>query len=117
MTTTKRETKQGWAIDLVASAVQRSPHVYTQTEYGTGQRDWVRVYVIGEDADSGAPTIEEITGPLANAADLPFQNDGKRYGIPYGGGGYSKALEAFESACRIAQVDADQTKWREIGRK
>jgi hypothetical protein len=90
---------------IVAKAVAASPMVYTRTEYGRGETDYVSVYVVSVDQ-----RIQNITYYVATAAGLKMTERG----IKYGGGQYSKGLEAFESACIVAGVTVDQRRWEEL---
>ena len=84
--------------------------IYTLTDYGRGMTDYVRVFVIGTSSDGCDREIHELTWLVARATDGAFSDRG----LPFGGGNYSKALEAFCGACRAAGVAADQSRWRKL---
>jgi hypothetical protein len=103
--TNERERERCTRVVREALASRR-PRVYTLTTYGRGETDHVRIFV----ADGGK--IHELTYYVARAVGNAQLSPGK--GWAFRGGGYSKGLEAFDWACRIAGVSVDQSKWSEL---
>lgn len=79
---------------------------YTQTRHGRGQTDYVRVYVADRDK------ITDITYYVARACESRLALE---KGLPFGGGGYSKGLDAALMAARASgDNDFDQSRWQEL---
>lgn len=79
---------------------------YTRTEFGRGETDHVRIYVATKRDE-----ISDITYYVARANDLRMSDRG----IPFGGGGYSKGLEAADYAYQAAHgKPLNQKFWREL---
>ena len=92
--------------------VKPSSSIFTLTEYGRGETDWVRVFVA-----SKRNSIHEVTYLAAKATGHRYSE--RHRGIPMGGGGYSKALDVY-LAIRYAlghnkpgSVEG-QNKWKEL---
>lgn len=81
---------------------------YTHTDYGRGTTDYVRVYV-ATDRDK----ITDVSFFVARATGRTITDRG----IAYGGGNYSKGLEAAMDAAMAAGEDAatfDQRRWQRL---
>lgn len=80
---------------------------YTHTDYGRGETDYVRVYV-ATDRDR----ITDVSFYVARATGRKITERG----IAYGGGGYSKGLEAAMDAARVAgeAEPFDQRRWQKL---
>ncbi len=79
--------------------------IHTLTTYGRGQTDHVRVFVV--DADQ----IIDVTWAVAQSLGRKVK---PHAGIGYGGGGYSKGLDAAMDAARAAGFVLNQSNWREL---
>jgi hypothetical protein len=91
----------------IAKALDKSFYVYTLTRFGRGQTDHVEVYV----ADPATSRIERLTYEVAKVSGHRMTDKG----MPFGGGGYSKGLDAFILTCKAAGLpDAPQARWEEL---
>lgn len=93
-----------WARDTVREYLKDRPLIYTRTEFGRGETDYVSIYVV----DAGH--IVNLTYRVAKAAGLKMTERG----IKFGGAQYNKGLEAFGWACKVAGIPEDQGKWEEL---
>ena len=105
-TKAEREAERLNALEALKRFIpSRRTIVHTRTEYMRGQTDYVRVYVVwrGE--------IEDITYFVARAAGRRLTDRG----IAFGGGGYSKGLEAADDAWRARfNEPLKQSQWRRL---
>lgn len=108
MTAVERRARAGHARMMLQRILpNRRSKVWTLTRFGRGERDYVRLFVARP-----AGEIVEITFYVAVLTDQPLHDDG----IGYGGGQYSKALEAADDAWR-ARFDEPlpQSQWQDLG--
>lgn len=101
----RKEAERQNAAEVMAE--YRDRVFYTRTDYGRGETDYVRIYVADRDR------IHDLTYYVARALDLPI----KDRGIPHGGGGYNKGLDAAMSAFHAAGGgfgEFDQANWQEL---
>jgi hypothetical protein len=101
----KDYTERERCIHIVTIALDGEHPIYTRTDYGSGLTDYVRVYVAHNDR-----SIQDLTYHVATAAELKLNERG----IKMGGGQYSKGLEVFGWACKVAGVPEDQSRWQEL---
>lgn len=99
------EAEQDYYRTTIREALGRSRPVYTLTTYGKGQTDHVRIFGVQDGA------IVEVT---FHVAQLLGRKVKPRAGIGYGGGGYSKGLDAAMDACRTIGRKLDQSTWHEL---
>lgn len=104
--TLDREAARTNALDVLRSHIPtRRTTVYTLTDYTRGMTDYVRVFVVRKGA------ISELTYYIAAATGHRMTDRG----LPFGGGQYSKALEAADLAWRARFGEPlDQSVWREL---
>jgi hypothetical protein len=109
MTRQEKINEREWAMAKLHEMISPETVIHTRTDYGKGQTDYVRVYIVGTDY-KGRPEIQDVTYFVARATEHRMTERG----LPFGGGGYSKGLDAFIGTCRAIGQDADQGRWREI---
>lgn len=101
------------AIEYLAGEIKPSTIIYTMTEYGKGETDWVRVFVAPKKG-----SIRDVTYLVGPAIGRKLR-DRNRFQIPMGGDGYSKGLDVYLDiryalGHQKAGTVEGQAKWREI---
>lgn len=92
-------------IEVMREHLKRGDVLWTRTDYGTGQTDYVRVYV------ARTNEIEDVTYFIARACDLRMNDRG----IKVPGGGLNKSLHVIDNLYRtVLGTAADQARWREL---
>src|SRR4051794_15233385 len=105
MTVAEQRAQREYAIKRLGEVLDRDSLLYTLTDYGRGETDYVRVFT------AKAGKIVELTFYAARAAE---RRQTVR-GIALGGGNYSKGLEVADDVHRAAfAAPLDQSKWREL---
>ena len=99
----EREAERAHAIEALRRFIPtRRTRIATMTDYRRGQTDYVRVFVTHDGR------ITDITYFVARAAGRRMTERG----IAFGGGGYSKGLEAADDAWRARFGEAlNQGQW------
>lgn len=87
------------------SAVVPGRDLFTRTDYGRGETDYVRVYI--------APRADAIVDISYHAARVSGRRMTDR-GVALRGGQYSKGLELVENIWHAIGAKSDQQHWHEI---
>ena len=105
---------QDEARQYLADWVKPSTVIYTMTDYGSGETDWVRVLVAPKRG-----SIRDITYLVGPAIGRKHRERNGKFVVPMGGGGYSKGLDIYLDIryalghLKGGSVEG-QDKWREI---
>jgi hypothetical protein len=97
------------AMKVLSKLITADTVIHTRTDYGKGQTDYVRVYVVAPDYE-GRLEVSDVTYFVARATESRLTDKG----LPLRGGGYSKGLDVFISTCHALGLPANQHRWREI---
>lgn len=130
-TATKRaemQREKEHAQKYLEDVIQVDTLIHTRVQYGRGERDYVKVYIVKQEPDEAVMTednkvnywrdgrqgIIDITYYVARAGDFRLRHGG----CVLGGGQYDKGLEVAEKVWKLrfgpdASVQKDNA-WREI---
>jgi hypothetical protein len=106
LTKNEREMERANAVEALQRFIpSRRTVIHTRTDYMRGQTDYVQVYVVNNGR------IRDITYFVAKAAGRRMTDRG----IAYGGGGYSKGLEAADDCWRARfNEPLRQSQWERL---
>ncbi len=91
--------------DVIREVLADNPRVYTLTTYGSGMRDYVRVFGVKNGG------IVDLTFHVAQILGRKVKPNA---GIGYNGGGYSKGLDAAMDTYSAIAETLNQGNWSEL---
>jgi len=98
--------EQNFALDQLREHLYSGSHLYTRTDYGRGETDYVRLYVVSENRQ-----ILDMTYAVAKLSGRRLTDRG----LALRGGNYSKGLEVADDAYKaVYGRPLDQSRWMEI---
>lgn len=110
----ERMAEQQHAVEYLRRVIDRETLIHTQTRFGSGMTDHVRVFVVRPEpvGDTIRWGILDVSYHVARAAGRRMTERG----IAFGGGQYSKGLEAADDAWRAVFGEAlpQGGNWREL---